>query len=253
MPTRPPTSSRTRTSQWQRSHQAPNAFVDELLRHLPRGAERLLWIACRKIGGWEEHRRSRRDRISLSQFVELSGMTRPTVRRLLDVLHAANILVPDGPASTAGREYELNLGQLGAYNLEYLAALRPDREHTGRTMRAARNAARARRAQPALLAVPTAEPLATSAPAAPSAPPPAANGHGALWRLILPRLPRTPIVETAELVAVEGDRYVIRAADANGAAWLSNRVSARLRAELRAISGNAAAEVVITYSGGPHG
>lgn len=105
------------------SFQKPNAFVDELMRLLPPACNVLLDVACRKILGWEEKRIARRDRISLSQFEELTGFSRNTVRQHLDILHAANILVPDGSPTAHGQEYELNLGQLGDYGTDYLNSL----------------------------------------------------------------------------------------------------------------------------------
>ena len=105
------------------SYQKPNAFVDELMRLLPPACNLILDVACRQILGWEEHRASRRDRISLSQFEDLSGLSVNTIRTHLEILHAANILVPDGRPNLQGQEYELNLGQLGEYRVDYLRAL----------------------------------------------------------------------------------------------------------------------------------
>jgi len=93
------------------------------MRLLPPACNVLLDVACRKILGWEENRVARRDRISLSQFEDITGFSRNTVRQHLDILHAANILVPYGQPTFDGQEYELNLGQLGDYRTEYLQSL----------------------------------------------------------------------------------------------------------------------------------
>ena len=105
------------------SYQKPNAFADVLMRLMSPSINMLLDAACRRILGWEEHRATRRDRISLTQFQTMTGLTRHTVITGLTILAGANILLPiPGTArSKEGQEYELNLGQKGPYDLGYLA------------------------------------------------------------------------------------------------------------------------------------
>jgi len=105
------------------SYQKPNVFADVLMRLMSPSINMLLDAACRRILGWEEHRATRRDRISLTQFQTMTGLTRHTVITGLAILAGANILLPiPGTArSKEGQEYELNLGQKGPHDLGYLA------------------------------------------------------------------------------------------------------------------------------------
>lgn len=102
------------------SYQKPNAFVDELMALLSPAANVILDVACRKILGWDEHRATRRDRISISQFMDITHYSRPTVITAVSILDQANILKPIGRPTSEGQEYELNLGQLGDYDLVFL-------------------------------------------------------------------------------------------------------------------------------------
>jgi len=72
--------------------------------------------AVREILGWEEKRATRRSRISLSRFVKLTGSSRETVRKCLEQLESANILLPVGTLTNDGQEFEFNIGQFGDYN-----------------------------------------------------------------------------------------------------------------------------------------
>lgn len=117
----PPNQTATGHTYIPNSYQKPNAFVDELMPLLSTPENVTLDAACRRILGWEEHRATRRDRIALSQFMDMTGLSRNTVRACLVELGRANILSPVGPVSGDGQEYELNLGQRGLYDTLYLA------------------------------------------------------------------------------------------------------------------------------------
>jgi len=108
------------------TYQKPNIFVDEIMRLLTPTTNMVLDAACRRIMGWEQHRVTRRDRISLSQFHEMTGLNRTAIMRAIAHLRAANILtaVGDDVGGQVAREYELNLGQRGDYHWDFL------REHT---------------------------------------------------------------------------------------------------------------------------
>ena len=104
--------------------QHPNAFVDVLMPLLNDTENTCVTLACRKILGWQEHRMSLRDRISLTQFGQ-TGKSRQAIIKALAILGKANILLAiGGEQSRKGHEYELNLGQLGEYNLEFLSSRR---------------------------------------------------------------------------------------------------------------------------------
>jgi len=113
------------------TYQKPNIFVDEIMALLTPTTNMVLDAACRRIMGWEQHRATRRDRISLTQFRQMTGLSRPAILRALTHLRAANILtaVGDNVGGQVAREYELNLGQRGGYNWDFL------REHAPRKFR----------------------------------------------------------------------------------------------------------------------
>lgn len=101
--------------------QKPNIFVDELMRLLTPTANLLLDVACRRILGWEKHRRTLRDRISTSQFMEVTGLSRQTVLTGTEILVNAKILRIVGKWNYDGQQYELNLE--GGYDIEYLKGI----------------------------------------------------------------------------------------------------------------------------------
>jgi len=110
------------------SYQKPNVFVDEIMRLLSPTQNMVLDAACRQIMGWEQKRAARRDRISLSQFQELTGLSIMTIRSALAHLATGNLLTPIGErAGRTGQEYELNLGQRGDYRWEFLRDHAPAR------------------------------------------------------------------------------------------------------------------------------
>jgi phage replication O-like protein O len=63
---------------------------------------RVLWIILRKTYGW--HKKS--DWISLSQFVELTGLTKPHIIRAIKKLVSKNIITQIG--NDKGKEYSIN-------------------------------------------------------------------------------------------------------------------------------------------------
>jgi hypothetical protein len=103
------------------SYQKPNVFVDEIMRLLSPTQNMVLDAACRQIMGWETKRAARRDRIALSQFETLTGLSRHTILAALAHLATANLLTPIGtPTGRTPQEYELNLGQRGDYRWDFL-------------------------------------------------------------------------------------------------------------------------------------
>lgn len=110
--------------------QKPNAFVDKLLKHLTGSETKLLDAATREILGWDQSRATKRARISLTRFMDLTGMSRQTVVDNLPGLIESNVLIPVGDWNGAGQMYELNLGQKGDYDLYYLEH-RPTRKSKG--------------------------------------------------------------------------------------------------------------------------
>ena len=110
------------------SYQKPNVFVDEIMRLLSPTQNMVIDAACRQIMGWETKRAARRDRISLSQFQELTGLSIMTIRSALAHLATANLLTPIGErAGRTAQEYELNLGQRGDYRWDFLRDHAPAR------------------------------------------------------------------------------------------------------------------------------
>lgn len=109
------------------SYQKPNVFVDEIMRLLSPTQNMVLDAACRQIMGWEQKRAARRDRISLSQFQALTGLSRPTIMSALAHLATANLLTPVGQANGRTQEHELNLGQRGDYRWDFLRDHAPAR------------------------------------------------------------------------------------------------------------------------------
>ncbi len=55
--------------------QCPNEYIDYFCARLTGAEFKFLVIATRKIMGWDKHRATMRDRISLRQFMMLSGIT----------------------------------------------------------------------------------------------------------------------------------------------------------------------------------
>ncbi len=71
------------------SFQVPNAFVDEVLAKISDAACKLYLVICRKTRGWNKEM----DSISLTQFEEITGKTRPTVIKCLRELIKVGLVV----------------------------------------------------------------------------------------------------------------------------------------------------------------
>lgn len=71
------------------SFQVPNAFVDEVLNKISDAACKLYLVICRKTRGWNKEM----DSISLTQFEEVTGKTRPTVIKCLRELIKVGLVV----------------------------------------------------------------------------------------------------------------------------------------------------------------
>ncbi|AXY60213.1 replication protein [Acinetobacter sp. WCHAc010052] len=71
------------------SFQVPNAFVDEVLGKISDAACKLYLVICRKTRGWNKEM----DSISLTQFEEITGKSRPTVIKCLRELVKVGLVV----------------------------------------------------------------------------------------------------------------------------------------------------------------
>lgn len=71
------------------SFQVPNAFVDEVLSKISDASCKLYLVICRKTRGWNKEM----DSISLTQFEEITGKTRPTVIKCLRELIKVGLVV----------------------------------------------------------------------------------------------------------------------------------------------------------------
>jgi len=110
------------------SFQVPKGFVDDGLVGLLGGNDvKLLWVACRAILSSDDGRATRRARLSLTRFIDLSKLSRQSVLDSIRRLETANILLPVGVPNGDGQMYELNLGEHGGYDWGYLESLREKR------------------------------------------------------------------------------------------------------------------------------
>lgn len=102
--------------------QSPNFIVDDGIMALLDGDEvKLLFAIQRKVLGWADKRTRRQDNISLSQLEEMTGLSRPTVVKKLEQLERANLVIrAEQSVSNSGTLWELNVGQLGPVNKDYL-------------------------------------------------------------------------------------------------------------------------------------
>lgn len=82
----------------------PNVVVDDLMLDLSDAAFKIYVLLIRKTKGWDKTR----DAISLTQFVRLSGKSRPTVIKCLEELISLGLIKKNGE-TVFGNEYELNL------------------------------------------------------------------------------------------------------------------------------------------------
>jgi len=101
-----------------KTFQSPNSIIDDGIMALLNGNEvKCLYVCQRLILGWEKHRVTRQDRISISQLVRLTGLSSPTVVKAMNILNEMNLVrkIKDGRKihHSDGRLWELNMGQLG--------------------------------------------------------------------------------------------------------------------------------------------
>lgn len=85
------------------SFQVPNAFVDEVMRDIGDVAAKLYLIICRKTRGWYKEV----DSISLTQFQEFSGKSRPTVTKAIAELIQVGLVI-ECPSTIHGNSFKLN-------------------------------------------------------------------------------------------------------------------------------------------------
>lgn len=85
------------------SFQVPNAFVDEVMRDIGDVAAKLYLIICRKTRGWYKEV----DSISLSQFQEFSGKSRPTVTKAIAELIQVGLVI-ECASTIHGNSFKLN-------------------------------------------------------------------------------------------------------------------------------------------------
>lgn len=84
------------------SFQVPNAFVDEVLGKISDASCKLYLVICRKTRGWNKET----DSISLSQFEDITGKSRPTVVKCLNELIQAGLVV-EQPSTIHGNSFKL--------------------------------------------------------------------------------------------------------------------------------------------------
>lgn len=84
--------------------QVPNVVIDEHMANLSDAAFKIYVLLIRKTKGWDKTK----DAISLSQFVQISGLSRPTVVKAIDQLISYN-LIKKNQKTPFGNEYELNI------------------------------------------------------------------------------------------------------------------------------------------------
>ncbi|WP_244939684.1 replication protein [Acinetobacter guerrae] len=73
------------------SFQVPNAFVDEVLDKISDSACKIYLVICRKTRGWNKEM----DSISLTQFEEITGKSRPTIVKCLKELIKVGLVIEE--------------------------------------------------------------------------------------------------------------------------------------------------------------
>lgn len=84
--------------------QVPNVVIDDLAAKLSDSAFKLYVVLIRKTKGWDQNR----DAIAISQFMDLTGKSKPTVIKAIDELINLG-LIKKTKFTKHGNEYELNL------------------------------------------------------------------------------------------------------------------------------------------------
>jgi len=82
--------------------QVPNAFVDEVLNKISDASCKIYLVICRKTRGWNKEM----DSISLTQFEEITGKSRPTVVKCLNELIKVGLVV-EQPSTVHGNTFKL--------------------------------------------------------------------------------------------------------------------------------------------------
>lgn len=116
------------------SFQTPNEFADELCPLLTPQEFVVLVQMTRAILGWQDKIDKLRSRVRLCYLEERSGLCRSAVLVALGSLERANIVreCAPGQGSRGGAEFELNLGQLGEYDWDWLEIRNADRDAAAR-------------------------------------------------------------------------------------------------------------------------
>lgn len=79
----------------------PNHFIDHVMKYLTPSAVMVYLYICRKTIGWHKEY----DTISLSQFVEETGLTKPTVMKALNHLISVGAVITS--ADTGRKQYKI--------------------------------------------------------------------------------------------------------------------------------------------------
>lgn len=85
--------------------QTPNAFFDEIMRDLNESELKVFLAITRKTFGWKKSR----DRISLSQIVEMTGLSKPSVLSGIKGLVNKDLILFF--QSQSGNEFEVKVGE----------------------------------------------------------------------------------------------------------------------------------------------
>lgn len=112
------------TANFKNTFQCYNEWADEYCRVLPSDAFKILIIVSRKILGFQEHRRTLRDQISLSQIQKLTGLSRPTVIKYMKMFCDAGVVTKTQKNDKRGQEYRLNRKNIDLSNFIKLSESR---------------------------------------------------------------------------------------------------------------------------------
>jgi phage replication O-like protein O len=90
--------------------QLPNMFVDEHMNSLDPATTLVYIVICRQTIGWQKET----DAISLSQFVRMTGLSKPTVTKAIKQLLSAELIAVQ--SSSAGKIRDTNQCSLRSKN-----------------------------------------------------------------------------------------------------------------------------------------
>src|SRR5579859_11927 len=145
----------------------PNWVVDNLMRYLTPQEWKVLTFAYRQILGFQTKLSSRRDRISLSQFMSGKqskidptnrlcngcGLSLNATRRALASLTEFGILIPIGPATRDGQLWELQ-DDIGRINVDAIQRRVSKTKATNRSRVMGASAGKAKKAASRVASVP---------------------------------------------------------------------------------------------------